>query len=161
VARFLRILRWMLIGIGGIIIFGIVATFVGVQIAQPPTTLGVREGRLADCPGSPNCVSTQSSDSRFAMDPLPYTSSALEAQRAVVELLRAQPRAEIVGEEPTYVHAVFRSPTVGFPDDVEFYVDEASKLIHFRSAARMGRGDMGVNRARMDTLRAELAKVLP
>jgi uncharacterized protein (DUF1499 family) len=161
VARFWRILRWVAIGIGGVIAFGIAATLVGVQIAQPPTALGVREGRLADCPGSPNCVSTQSTDARFALEPLPYTGSTIAAQQAIVAVLRAQPRAMILLEEPTYVHALFRSPTVGFPDDVEVYLDEATQMIHFRSAARMGRGDMGVNRARMEALRAELAAALP
>ena len=43
-----------------------------------------------------------------------------------------------------------------FTDDVEFYVDNTAKVIHFRSASRVGRGDMGVNRKRMDKLRGEI-----
>ncbi len=40
----------------------------------------------------------------------------------------------------------------GFIDDVEFYLLESENLIHYRSAARSGRSDLGVNRARMDRL---------
>jgi uncharacterized protein (DUF1499 family) len=43
---------------------------------------------------------------------------------------------------------------------VEFYVDEAAGLIHFRSASRLGEGDMGVNRQRMEMLTASLSAVL-
>jgi uncharacterized protein (DUF1499 family) len=37
-------------------------------------------------------------------------------------------------------------------DDVEFTFDETAGLIHFRSAARLGYGDMGMNRARMEAI---------
>ena len=76
-----------------------------------------------------------------------------EAQQRVREVLAAQPRVELIHDEPGYLHAVFRSPTMGFPDDVEFLFDEAAGLIHFRSASRLGRGDLGVNRARIEEIR--------
>ena len=42
-----------------------------------------------------------------------------------------------------------------FDDDVEFVVDEQAGTIHFRSASRAGRGDLGVNRRRMEAIVAE------
>jgi len=43
---------------------------------------------------------------------------------------------------------------MGFRDDVEFWVDRSAGVIHFRSASRLGSEDLGVNRARMETIRA-------
>jgi uncharacterized protein (DUF1499 family) len=40
-----------------------------------------------------------------------------------------------------------------FIDDVEFYFDEATGFIEFRSASRLGYGDAGANRQRMETFR--------
>jgi uncharacterized protein (DUF1499 family) len=40
---------------------------------------------------------------------------------------------------------------------VEFVFDEGSKTIHFRSASRVGYGDLGVNRRRMENIRSSLS----
>ncbi|MEM7031384.1 MAG: DUF1499 domain-containing protein [Chloroflexota bacterium] len=42
---------------------------------------------------------------------------------------------------------------MGFIDDVEFYLDEASTQIEFRAAARLGRDDLRANRKRMEMIR--------
>jgi uncharacterized protein (DUF1499 family) len=105
-------------------------------------------------------VSTQAEDALHRIEPIAYSGSMAVARDETIALLRAQPRAEIATTGANYIHAVFRSPTMRFPDDVEFYFDEATALIHFRAAARLGSGDMGVNRARMTQLSAELAYTL-
>jgi uncharacterized protein (DUF1499 family) len=61
-------------------------------------------------------------------------------------------RATVLQSQPDYIHVVFRSRVFGFPDDVEFVFDDASQQIHFRAAARLGHSDMGVNRARMQSI---------
>jgi uncharacterized protein (DUF1499 family) len=38
-------------------------------------------------------------------------------------------------------------------DDVDLLFDDKAKVIHFRSAARLGRRDFGVNRERMEEIR--------
>ena len=38
----------------------------------------------------------------------------------------------------------------------EFWFDPRAGLIHVRSASRMGRNDFGVNRARVEAIRARL-----
>jgi uncharacterized protein (DUF1499 family) len=45
-------------------------------------------------------------------------------------------------------------------DDVEFVFDDEAKTIHFRSASRTGYGDLGVNRARMEQVRALVGEKL-
>jgi uncharacterized protein (DUF1499 family) len=44
-----------------------------------------------------------------------------------------------------------------FVDDAEFWFDPVAGVIQVRSASRVGRGDLGVNRARIESIRARLA----
>jgi uncharacterized protein (DUF1499 family) len=115
-----------------------------------PTNLGVRDGLLAPCKRSPNCVSSQAdpADREHHVAPLKAT---MEDVRKAVESL---PRTRIVLAHPNYLHAEFRSRLLGFVDDVEFFFDGAA--IQVRSASRLGRRDFGVNRARVETLRRML-----
>jgi uncharacterized protein (DUF1499 family) len=115
-----------------------------------------RPGRLAPpgsplqpCPSTPNCVSTEASDARHAMPPLRYTGALQQAQARARAALLADLRTRIVTERPGYLHAEARSRVFRFVDDVEVMVDSAAGLVRFRSASRVGRGDLGVNRARM------------
>jgi uncharacterized protein (DUF1499 family) len=114
-----------------------------------PDNLGVENGRLAPCPSSPNCVSTQAEDPEHRIEPLAYTGRVEEAQAQILAILQSMERITVVQNEPGYIHAEARSRIFRFVDDVEFSFDETAQLIHFRSAARLGHGDGGVNRSRM------------
>jgi uncharacterized protein (DUF1499 family) len=117
-----------------------------------PDNLGVENGRLAACPSSPNCVSTQAEDDEHKMEPLAYTSSMEEAQAQILAILQSTERTTVIRNESGYIHAEGRSRIFRFVDDVEFYFDDSAKRIHFRSAARLGHGDGGVNRNRMQSI---------
>ncbi len=120
--------------------------------AQAPTNLGITNNQLAPCPDSPNCVATQSALPEQLMASLPYTGSVAEAKAQLRAIVDAMPRVTLTAEQDNYLAFVFRSRLIGYPDDVEFYFDDATKLLHFRSASRLGEGDMGVNRARMEAI---------
>lgn len=111
-------------------------------------------GRLAPCPRTPNCVSTQAPAGKQHMDPIPYSGPLSQARARLLGVLRNHPRTRIVREEPDYLKAECRSAFFHFVDDVELVFDDAAKRIHFRSASRLGRSDFGVNRKRMDELAA-------
>ncbi|MBX3013776.1 MAG: DUF1499 domain-containing protein [Caldilineaceae bacterium] len=115
--------------------------------------------RFAPCPDSPNCVSTQAptDDPVHAIQPIPYQGPLAAAQQRLLSVLRAMPRVTLVAVEPDYLYAEFRSQLWHFVDDVEFYFDESAHQIHFRSSSRLGRGDLGVNRKRMETIRQRFA----
>lgn len=119
-----------------------------------PTNLGVKEGRLAPCPASPNCVSSQSRDKEHAIEPFPFTGDVAKAHEELERVLFGMKRALIISETDNYIHAEFTSALFRFVDDVEFLFDEKGSLIHVRSASRMGTSDMGVNRKRVETIRA-------
>ena len=67
-------------------------------------------------------------------------------------------RTTIVTEAPGYLYAEFRSRLLGYVDDVELYFDEKAGVFHVRSASRLGRRDYGVNRRRVEALRAKLQR---
>lgn len=67
------------------------------------------------------------------------------------------PRTKLIEEDDTYLHYECTSLLLRFVDDVEFVFDDEAKLIHFRSASRIGYGDLGVNRRRMEDIRSRLA----
>lgn len=124
-----------------------------------PSNLGVDEGRLASCPTSPNCVSTQSTDAKHRVDPIPYTSSREEARARLEEIVRAMPRTKVVRQEEAYMHLECSSRLFRFVDDVEFWFDDANKVIHCRSASRKGYSDLGVNRKRVEQIREQFTAI--
>jgi uncharacterized protein (DUF1499 family) len=124
-----------------------------------PSNLGVHDGKLAPCPESPNCVSTFASDKTHAIKPLSYTGTAGEAKQKLIRVIDSLPRTRIISDKTDYLNVEFTSFLWRFVDDVEFVFDDSAKAIQFRSASRLGKGDMGVNRKRMETIRAKFDSV--
>jgi uncharacterized protein (DUF1499 family) len=125
-----------------------------------PDNLGVKSGKLAPCPSSPNCVSSQSSDPQHQTDPFPISESPSQAIQRLQEILDNQDNAEIITAEPDYLYAEFTSNIMGFVDDVEFWADTDENVIQVRSASRLGESDLGVNRQRIESIRAKFAPEL-
>ena len=120
-----------------------------------PNNLGVKNGRLAPCPPSPNCVSSQSSDTLHQIAPLNFTSTPKQALANLKNIIQSLARTKIITETENYLYAEFKSALMGFVDDVEFYIDPNSNIIHVRSASRLGYGDLGVNRQRIEAIRSK------
>jgi len=123
---------------------------------NPPLNLGAQNGRLAMCPASPNCVSSQATDPQHAIAPLRYAGTPAESKAALKAVLQTLPRTRIVRETDDYLYVEFTSALWRFVDDVEFYWEKSRPEIQIRSASRLGYGDMGVNRKRMETIRKKL-----
>lgn len=121
-----------------------------------PKNLGVHEGKLAACPKTPNCVSSQSQDTVHKIEPLSYNSTPLAAIANLKTVVQAMERTKIISETTHYLYVEFTSAIMRFVDDVEFYLDDRQKVIHIRSASRLGQSDLGVNRHRVETIRAKL-----
>lgn len=126
---------------------------------QRPNNLGVRNGKLAPCPKSPNCVSSQSSDPIHQIAPLNFTTTPEKAIAFLKIIIQSLPRTKIITESEDYLYAEFKSALMGFVDDVEFYLDPKTKVIQVRSASRLGESDLGVNRQRIETIRAKFISV--
>lgn len=136
-----------------------IATLLGGCSGTPPKDLGVQNNRLTACPDKPNCVNSFANpdeDSHFieALSPAPADATWTLLQT----IIEAEDSATIVERSPGYLRAEYRSALFGFTDDVEFMLDEAADSIQVRSASRLGYGDLGVNRARIETIRQQLTE---
>lgn len=121
-----------------------------------PTNLGIYSGELAPCPDTPNCVNSQSQDATHKIEPFLYNSSPEKAMADLKTVIQSFKRTKIITTTNTYLYAEFTIPIIGFVDDVEFYLDKSKKIIHVRSASRLGESDLGVNRRRIETIRTKL-----
>ena len=115
---------------------------------------GLTDSGLRPCPDSPNCVTSQGGDQKHGIAPIAYQSSRAEAYSAIRQIVSQQKGATIVAEDENYLHAEFRTTIMRFVDDVEFWFPVDQSVIHVRSASRLGYSDLGVNRKRVDRLRA-------
>ena len=121
--------------------------------SKPPATLGLREGRLASCPDSPNCVSSLATEAGHAIAPFALDRSVGAAKEELRQAIARLPRTRLITDQENYLHFEFRSLLFRFVDDVEFHMDETTKTIHVRSASRVGHSDFGVNRRRVEAIR--------
>jgi uncharacterized protein (DUF1499 family) len=123
-----------------------------------PKDLGVHAGKLKSCPNKPNCVSTQveMSDIHY-IAPISFSATAADAIARIKTIIATMPRTQVVGEAPNYIYAEFKTKLMGFVDDVEFFADENARLIHVRSASRLGYRDFNVNRERIEAIRQQFS----
>ncbi len=127
-----------------------------------PSNLGVKEGKLAPCPKSPNCVVSQGQeDAEHAIAPLQYSGDRAAAMARLVEVVKAMPRTAIIQQTDDYLYAEFTSQLMGFVDDVEFYFPPGESVVHVRSASRLGESDLGANRQRIEAIRSQFTAPEP
>lgn len=143
----------------------LVAGQAGWLAGSPPADLGVRDGRLKAPSSTPNSVSSQA-DLHAGTDalvdyariaPLPGGPDLAATMARLRALIEATPGARIVQSRPDYLYVQFTTVWLKFVDDAEFWASPAEGVVHVRSASRLGREDFGVNRARIERLRAALA----
>ena len=131
--------------------------FIGNMAGDRPTNLGVKAGKLAPCPSSPNCVISQGdADAEHAIAPLAYSGDPTAAMARLVAVVKAMPRTAVVESTDSYLYTEFTSQWMGYVDDVEFYLDPDASAIQVRSASRLGQSDLGVNRKRVEAIRQAL-----
>lgn len=160
-------LKWILIVVVLLGALPLLAGQLGWLRGTPPSRLGLAEGKLKPPSKTPNSVSSQADlwpdhpqreYARIAPLPAGTAEGAADAAwtrlRRIVESERGTRIAQADGD---YLYAQFTTRWLGFTDDVEFWLDRAAGVIHVRSASRLGRKDFGVNRARVEALRARLA----
>lgn len=122
--------------------------------------LGVRDGRLKPPSRTPNSVTSQAAlftdapqRDYAAIDPFPLRGDGAVSIEKLRTIVSAMPGSTIVDAKPDYLYAQFRTPTLQFIDDAEFWFSPGERLIHVRSASRVGRRDFGVNRKRVEAIR--------
>jgi len=158
-------LKWLGIGAAVVAVLLWISGQLGLFTGTPPSDLGVRDGRLARPSATPNSVSSQARlwpdhpQGEYAdIAPLALLRSDGPATIAKLKtLLATEPGANLIDSRADYLYVQYTTRLLKFVDDVEFWFDPANKVIQVRSASRIGRSDLGVNRQRIEALRQRLA----
>jgi uncharacterized protein (DUF1499 family) len=146
--RMLMKTLWILL-----LISALVLAFFFIKNKRIPTELGVRNGQLSPLPNTPNAVSSQTDNTSRYVPPWPFKSSLTDSREAVIKALGTYGGIEVISSEANYIHAVSTTSGLKFNDDLEFYFDTDTSLIHFRSSSRVGYSDLGLNRERYTRLK--------
>ncbi|HTI68852.1 MAG TPA: DUF1499 domain-containing protein [Candidatus Limnocylindria bacterium] len=152
-----RTSRWWILVRLPIICTVVVVVGLGVLSAMSNApTLGATDGQLTPCPARPNCVCSMDPEAKSGpITPLAFTGDPTEALQRLKKAVLTLPRMRLIEESQGYLRFEATSRIFRFRDDVEFLLDEKAQVIHVRSASRVGYGDMGVNRARVEKIRAK------
>jgi uncharacterized protein (DUF1499 family) len=159
----LKVIGWIALGLALLGLAAWLAGRLGALRGTPPSDLGVHAGRLKPPSRTPNSVSSQADlypehpmreGARIA--PLPASDGAAASIARVRAAVERMSGATVVEQRDDYLYAQFETPGLHFVDDVEFWYDPAAHSIAVRSASRIGRRDFGVNRARIEAIRAQL-----
>ena len=98
---------------------------------------------LSPCPGSPNC----------AIHSVEFSENSQELFEMVRSSMnRISPYKVEFNSHSLQIDAVFRIPVFGFKDDVQIIIkpmDSERSILYIKSASRIGRSDLGVNRRRI------------
>lgn len=119
--------------------------------------VGVNNGLLNPCPDLYNCVCSQyTSHKRHYLTPWKYKGSPDETIPIISKVLTEESQIEIIKRTDNYIHAEVTVPVFGFIDDLEFLISEEKRVLHFRSASRLGTWDFGLNKFRLQKLKKKL-----
>ena len=154
---------WSVVAILVLIVLAVAAGQLGFLQGTAPTDLGVRDGKLKPPSSTENSVSSQAAlypdhPERIYADiaPLALKGDGPATLARIKGIVEGMDGAKVVKSEPGYLYAQFTTKLMKYVDDVEFWFDPAANAIQVRSASRVGRGDMGVNRKRIEAVRAAL-----
>ncbi len=131
---------WLVAGAVGLIGLNGCATPAGQAAPGAPAPQALA------CALPTNCVSSSATSD---LPPLRYTGGPENARALLRQVLGTYPEVDSLKVGDLTVDTVFTTPTLGFRDQVEFQIDPAQQLIHFRSRSLAGLYDFGKNRARM------------
>ncbi len=158
------ILKWAVIVLLVVALGAIGAGQAGLFRSTAPNDLGVRDGRLKPPSNTDNSVTSQAAlypdhPQRAYSDvaPLPLRGDGPATLAKISAVVAAMDGAQVVKSDPDYLYAQYTTRLMKFVDDVEFWYDPTARVIQVRSASRVGKGDMGVNRKRVEAVRAALA----
>ena len=144
----------LLIIIAAIALLVIISFFILGYRSNSGAAPGLVDGRLQQCPDKPNCVSSEVvSDAEHYIEPLVYSADQAAQVLPRLKTIIGEMGGSVQLEETDYLAATFTSSLFRFVDDLELRIDAGQKTIHLRSASRVGHGDLGVNRKRVELLK--------
>ena len=160
----LTILKWLALTFLALTLLAVLAGQFGFLRSSAPGNLGVKDGRLQPPSPTPNSVTSQAAlwpghpqQAYATIAPLALRGDGAATLARIRNIVVGLPGTVVVKAEGAYLHVEFTTRVMKYTDDVEFWLDPAAGVVHVRSASRLGKGDLGANRARVEAIRAALA----
>ena len=146
-----------------LVVLVLLAVQFGLFSGKPPTNIGVNNERLKPPSKTRNSVSSQAQlhpeheQLQYAsIEPLPFKNgNVANSMQILMATLKSMPGVTIIDAKPDYIYAQSTTKVLKFVDDVEFWANPNKGVIEVRSASRLGREDFGVNRERIEAIRAQ------
>jgi uncharacterized protein (DUF1499 family) len=161
-------IRYALLFVLAIVVLALVlliAGQVGLLRGKAPGDLGLKDGKLKRPSLTENSVTSQADlwpehprRAYASIAPFKISGDGSAEMAKIVAALQAMPRTTIVQQDGGYIYAQCTTRLLKFTDDVEFILDKAAGAIHVRSASRLGQKDFGINRARIEQIRAAIGQ---
>ncbi len=159
----MTVLKWLLAGSAALVLLAVLAGQLGLMQGRPPGSMGVHDGKLKPPSETDNSVSSQAGlwpdharRQAAHIEPLALVGDGPATMRRLRDIVAAMPGARIVTFRDDYLYAQFTSRVMKYVDDTEFWFDRSAGVVQVRSASRLGKRDFGVNRARVEAIRARL-----
>lgn len=157
------VIKWLFILASALTVSAIVAGQTGLLHGETPADLGVRQGKLKGPSATENSVSSQADlyqdhpQRKYAsIAPLPVRGEGPATIARLRSIVKGMDGAKLITTAPDYLYAQYTTRLMQYVDDVEFWFDPGSNVIQVRSASRLGESDLGVNRKRIEAVRAAL-----
>ncbi len=157
------VLKWLVGAIVVVLVGAVAAGQAGLLSGSAPGDLGVRDGKLKGLSATDNSVSSQAGlypdhpQRKYAtIEPLPLRGSGADTVARLRGIVERMDGAKLIKSESDYLYAQYTTPLMKYVDDVEFWFDPVAQVVQVRSASRLGKGDLGLNRKRVEAVRAAL-----
>jgi uncharacterized protein (DUF1499 family) len=162
----MALLKWIVIALLALVAVTVLAGQLGLLSGKTPDGLGVKDGRLKPPSKTENSASSQAAlypdhpmRAYAEVAPLALNGDGPATMARLSKLLQGMPGVKIVQDKGDgYLYVQCTTPLMKFVDDLELWFDPVNQVVQVRSASRVGRKDFGVNRQRVEMLRAGLAK---
>lgn len=162
----MALFKWIAVALLLLALAVFLAGQLGLLAGKTPDDLGVKNNRLKPPSRNENSVTSQAAlypdhpmRAYAEIAPLPLKGDGPATMARLATLLQAMPGVKIVQDHGDgYLYAQCSTRWLKFVDDLELWFDPANQVVQVRSASRIGRKDFGVNRQRVETLRARLAE---
>jgi len=150
---------WTVLGLSLLLLIVLINVGMSLWSRRVTPELGLLSEQLRLCPETPNCVCSEEigSSAEHAIEPFAVPASEAAPLDRLARIVSDQ-GGTLESRTDNYLYATFRTPLFRYIDDVECRWDRQARVIHIRSASRVGRSDMGANRSRVESLREAFAK---
>lgn len=154
-------MKIVLLIICSLILAGLVYFFYLGYKSQTGSAPGLVNKKLSPCSSKPNCICTEYTDDRSHFsNAIKYTSENKQTVFDTIHNTIKETGGIIKNTQNNYIAATYTSNIFRYVDDFEIRIDYENKLIHIRSASRVGHSDLGANLKRVELFKELIASTL-